>query len=490
VESTLRDVEKICDAAAGIKILCVGDIMLDRFVYGRVSRISPEAPIPILSESSIDRMLGAVGNVARNALSLGATTVVASLVGADDEAAEIIQLMSDLPGLIGRVDRAANRQSSVKTRYVSNGQQLLRVDRERVAPLSVTEENQIIALIDREIETCQTVLISDYAKGVVTNRVIEHCLARASSLDIPVILDPKGTDFQRYGAVDIIKPNVSELSAVLGQSLSTDEEVEAGLKRALEILPARTILLTRSEKGLSFIEEGGRVCHFPAEKREVFDVSGAGDTSLAALGLALATGASLESAARFALIASGIAVSKSGTAAVTSDEVRAAIRSKVRNTRSSKDELSADDLIAKWKADGQVIGFTNGCFDILHAGHLQTLEFAAAACDRLIVGLNSDASVKRLKGETRPINSQSDRARLLEGMKPVDLVMIFVEDTPLELIRKTEPDVLIKGGDYTPETVVGSDVVQARGGKVLIAPTLDGRSTTNIIQKSTKSAAE
>lgn len=483
MDSTLRDLEDICNAAPTVKLLCVGDIMLDRFVYGRVSRISPEAPIPVLSESSIDRMLGAVGNVVRNSLSMGAQTSVVSLVGQDEEASEVEELVSSLPSLQGGVERSSQRQTSIKTRYVSNGQQLLRVDREKISQLSNAEEEQLCRRIDEEIKGADVLLISDYAKGVVTERVIAHCLTRSEQLGIPVIVDPKGTDFHRYGAVDIIKPNVSELSAVLGLPLDTDNTVETGLKLALEQLPAKSILLTRSEKGLSYIDAAGVVHHLPAEKREVFDVSGAGDTSLAALGVGLATGSTFEGAARFALLASGIAVGKSGTAAVSDKEIRAEIQKKWKRAPQSS-QLSPEDQVGNWKAEGYVIGFTNGCFDILHPGHLSTLEFASNACDKLIVGVNSDASVKRLKGETRPINSEQDRARLIQGLKPVDCVMIFEDDTPLALIEKIAPDVLVKGGDYAPDTVVGAEFVTQRGGKVLIAPTLDGHSTTNIIHKS------
>jgi D-beta-D-heptose 7-phosphate kinase/D-beta-D-heptose 1-phosphate adenosyltransferase len=302
---------------------------------------------------------------------------------------------------------------------------------------------------------------------------------------IPLIVDPKGTDFSRYGKATLIKPNLSELAAALGRSLLSDEDVEAGLRQMLEQISAHALLVTRSEKGLSFMERGENVVHFPAEKRDVYDVSGAGDTSLAALGIALGAGASLKTASRYALLAAGIAVGKPGTAVVSDEEIRDELSQ--RRIRSRAGVRAAQDPLTRlraWKSEGLRIGFTNGCFDILHAGHLSLLEFAASHCDRLIVGLNSDASVSRLKGASRPINPQNDRATLLSGLKAVDSVMIFEDDTPFNLIRQLEPDVLIKGGDYTIETIVGADVVLNRGGEVLIAPTLEGRSTTNIISKS------
>ncbi|MAT34275.1 MAG: D-glycero-beta-D-manno-heptose 1-phosphate adenylyltransferase [Ponticaulis sp.] len=485
MDSAFLELERVCHAASNLTVLCVGDAMLDRFIYGKVSRISPEAPIAVLSQGESQTMLGATGNVARNASSLGAQAVVASVVGKDSEGDELSELALKDSRIRAHLVRSCHRKTTVKTRYVSGGQQLLRVDREEVSPLCHAESSELISALEKLLLECDVVLISDYAKGVVTADVIDVCLQVSKARDIPVIVDPKGSDFDRYGAVTLIKPNVSELEKVINQPLRTDEDVEAGLAAALKILPAKAILLTRSEKGMSFLERDGTVKHFPAEKRDVYDVSGAGDTSLAAIGIALSAGVPLARATQFALIASGIAVGKSGTATVTSSEMKRAIQAKQRErVRSGDVEQSLEDLVREWRESGLSVGFTNGCFDILHAGHLSVLEYAAAHCDRLIVGLNSDSSVKRLKGEGRPVNQENDRVRLLKGLKPVDEVVLFSEDTPLELIERIQPDVLVKGGDYTPETVVGADVVERAGGRVLIAPTLDGRSTTGIIERS------
>lgn len=477
--------ERVCDAAANQTILCVGDIMLDRFVYGVVSRVSPEAPIPVLEQRTVTSMLGAVGNVARNVASLGARAVVCSVTGADSEAEELLKLLSESDGLVGCTVQDSSRHTTLKVRYVANGQQLLRVDREEQGAISEFVEGRLCDSIAEEAQQAAAILLSDYAKGCVTEGVIDACLRAAADNKIPLIVDPKGTDFARYGAADLIKPNASELGGVVGRNVSEDEDVETALRELLAKIPAKGLLVTRSEKGLSFLSETGDVEHFPAEKREVYDVSGAGDTSLAALGLAVAEKADMATASQFALIASGIAVSKSGTATVSNQEIRDALAIKAKNqARRSRQHLPLEERLAAWRAEGLKIGFTNGCFDILHAGHIRVLEFSAQHCDRLIVGLNSDASVKRLKGESRPLNNQDDRREVLEALGSVDAVMIFEEDTPLELVRMVQPDLIVKGGDYTPESVVGADIVSARGGEVLICPILEGRSTTGTIEKS------
>ena len=486
MDSVYLDLQRVCEQAPGLNLLCVGDIMLDRFVYGRVNRISPEAPIPVLFQTSETCMPGAVGNVARNTVSLGAKCSVISTVGGDAEADELISLLEAETGMSAALTKSPDRRTTVKVRYISSGQQLLRVDSEQTGKLSPDAEAELVASIVTLGQSAQAILLSDYAKGVVTDAVIQACLMASEKNGIPLIVDPKGLDFQKYGAASLIKPNVSELSAVIGLPLETDEQVEAALKVAVDTFSADGILLTRSEKGLSYLRRGGEVRHFAAEKREVFDVSGAGDTSLAAIGIALASGASLDAAAQFALIASGIAVGKAGTAVVTNDEMQRTIHLKQAERREDPSQ-PIEQLVRNWRAQGLSVGFTNGCFDILHAGHLSALEFAASHCDRLVVGLNSDASVSRLKGPERPVNGEHDRASLLRGLKPVDAVAIFEEDTPFELIKRIQPDVLVKGGDYTPETVVGADIVAANGGRVIIAPLLEGRSTTSIIEKTRKS---
>lgn len=479
-----KELLRICDEAPSLNLLCVGDLMLDRFVYGKVDRISPEAPIPVLKHTHLLTMLGAAGNVARNVASLGARVTLAGVIGDDDEGQELLNCLAETPGITGNLSRSGSRRTTLKSRYIAGGQQLLRVDVEDNDPLTRDEDADLVETILASGENCHAILLSDYAKGGVTSSVIAACLRLSNNLSIPLIVDPKGTDFQRYGPVSLIKPNAKELSLVTGYPTSTDQEVEVALDYLLDTIEAQAVLVTRSEKGLSFKQRGEAVQHIPTTSREVYDVSGAGDTSLAALGIALASSADLQEASLFALSAAGIAVGKIGTAAVTNQEVQADIHRQSASRGTSRPEDDIYERIQRWKKEGLRVGFTNGCFDILHAGHLSVLEFAASRCDRLIVGLNADSSVRRLKGDTRPINSESDRATLLKGLKPVDGVILFEEDTPYNLIARVEPDVLVKGGDYSPETIVGADIVIARGGDVLIAPLLEGRSTTNIIEKS------
>jgi D-beta-D-heptose 7-phosphate kinase/D-beta-D-heptose 1-phosphate adenosyltransferase len=325
------------------------------------------------------------------------------------------------------------------------------------------------------------IILSDYGKGVVTEEVIAAC--RNSGL--PVLVDSKARSFQRYGAVDVIKPNASELARASGLPTGTDAEVEAALARALELCEARAILVTRAAQGMSLAVRGQSIRHFPGSPREVFDASGAGDTAIAALGTGLAAGKSIEDAIAFALLASGVAVGKVGTATVTPDELveaalaahMAAAEAKVATVARMVEE------IARWRARGLRVGFTNGCFDILHRGHVAYLAQARSWCDRLIVGVNSDRSVRALKGEGRPVNDLESRALVLAGLASVDLVAPFDEDTPLELIRSARPDVLIKGADYTESEVVGGDLVRGWGGEVRLAPLVEGYSTTTAIRR-------
>lgn len=480
------DLLKICDLSKDLRLLCVGDLMLDRFVYGYVDRISPEAPIPVLRQNSALTMLGAAGNVARNVASLGAAVVLSGAIGNDDEGQALLKRITEEERIEGEIACLSTRKTTLKTRYIANGQQLLRVDAEDAHTLNDDEEAMVCERIRSVAEKCDAILLSDYAKGCVTPAIIRACVNLATDLCVPLIVDPKGTNFSKYGKVSLIKPNANELGVVAGLPTRTDAEIEIALEKVMSEIEADALLVTRSEKGLSYKLRGESVVHVPTTGREVFDVSGAGDTSLAALGIALASGAGLSIASEFALSAAGIAVGKIGTAAVTNEEVRADISNR-RFVRAELSNAQDDDVfqrIREWRRDGLRIGFTNGCFDILHAGHLSVLEYAAAQCDRLVVGLNSDASVKRLKGEARPVNPENDRKSLLMGLKPVDAVLLFEQDTPLELIERIQPDLLVKGGDYDADTVVGGDIVRARGGEVLIAPLLDGRSTTNIIQRS------
>lgn len=480
------DLRSIINGASQTNILCVGDIMLDRFIYGTVNRVSPEAPIPVLHKTRVSTMLGAVGNVARNVQSLGACGTLGGFVGQDAIGEELREAVADLTSVTDALVSQTERVTTLKERFVASGQQLLRVDTEIKQDVRSSDVDLLREKLGALEVAPQIILLSDYAKGAVSDALIAYILGLAAQIGCPVIVDPKGLDFGRYGPVDLIKPNAAELSAATGLLTGTDREVEIALHTLKAQCDAKAILVTRSEKGLSFITLDGSIHHLPAQAKEVYDVSGAGDTSLAALGIALAQGASLELASEYALMAAGIAVGKMGTAAVSRQDMLALLKTTTRQAERQTVSGLTEVLskVEAWRAEGLSVGFTNGCYDILHAGHLFGLDFAAQQCDRLIVGLNSDASVRRLKGETRPVNGQDDRQALLLGLKPVDAVVVFDADTPYDLVKAIEPDVIVKGGDYTPDTVVGADIVKARGGRVVITPLLDGRSTTAIIERS------
>ncbi len=472
----LGGLQALLDKARGLTIACVGDLMLDRYVYGEVSRISPEAPIPVLRARRTVAMPGGVGNVARNVAALGATARLGGVAGDDAPGAELASLVSTEDRIEDFIARTAAGGTIVKTRYVSGGQQLMRLD----------EEEPVVGAFERDdvFSNASAILLSDYAKGVVTERLIRSALWQAQNAGVHVIVDPKGRDFARYGAVDVIKPNASELAGATGLPVDTDADVEAALAALLEATTAKAIVVTRAGKGMSLMQRGGVVRHFPGRAREVFDVSGAGDTGLAALGLALGAGASLEQAVQLAILASGVVVGKSGTAVVTPAELIEAEVSQHAGAALAK-VTGLDDLAAEveaWRAQGLKIGFTNGCFDILHRGHVAYLAQARSWCDRLVVALNTDASVSALKGEGRPVNDLDSRAVVIGGLASVDRVTSFDDPTPIRLIERLRPDMLIKGADYTREGVVGGDLVESWGGEVRLASFTDGFSTTKTIE--------
>jgi D-beta-D-heptose 7-phosphate kinase/D-beta-D-heptose 1-phosphate adenosyltransferase len=481
----LSSLQTLIGKVAGARVACVGDVMVDRYVYGEVSRISPEAPVPVLAKRSEQVMLGGAGNVARNVAALGGRALLAGVVGDDAAGYEALRLVAGEPGVDSRLVSRRQCPTTVKTRFVAGAQQLMRLDSEDAACLDQKAESQLIGAVEDAGHEVSAILLSDYAKGAVTPAVIDAALSAAKAAGAPLIVDPKGRSFAKYGQADILKPNAGELAGVTGMPVRSDEEIEAALKAALDSCDAKAIVVTRAARGISLMRRGEDVRHFRSQPREVFDVSGAGDTALAALGLALATGAPAEEAIAFALLASGVAVTKVGTAVVTPEELVEA--ELVEHTAPAHAKIAAgervDDVVARWRAKGLRVGFTNGCFDVLHRGHVAYLAQARAWCDRLVVGLNTDASVRALKGEGRPVNDLEARAVVLAGLSSVDLVVPFETPTPLPLIERVRPDVLVKGSDYTVDKVVGADLVQSYGGEVRLADFVDGWSTTAAIAK-------
>ena len=448
---SLSEIQSLLERVATRQVACVGDLMVDRYVYGEADRISPEAPIPVMTRQRETAMLGAAGNVARNVAALGAGVDLVGLVGDDPDAHALARLIEAEPRIEGHIVAERDRRTTVKTRFVASGQQLLRLDAENATPAGRTATRALIEVMIEALNGKEAVLLSDYAKGVATPEVIAATVEAAAKAGIPVVVDPKGRSFAKYGKVRLIKPNARELSLTTDMPCGTDEEVERALAKALDDCEADAIVVTRAAQGMSLAERGRPVLHVQGVARQVFDVSGAGDTALAALGVALAAGFDLPQAVELAILASGVAVGKVGTAVVTPEELIEAEMARRLAPAEAKVVSIEGALrsVARWRAEGLKVGFTNGCFDILHRGHVTMLAAARAACDRLIVGLNTDASVRGLgKGDDRPVNDLESRTLVLAALASVDLVSAFDSPTPISLIEAIRPDVLIKGSDY------------------------------------------
>jgi len=467
-------------------ILCLGDLMLDRFAYCASERISPEAPVPVLLLQRTESMLGGVGNVARNIVALGGRAVLIGLLGHDAAGAEVAALVKATPGLVDAHVASARRPTICKTRYIAGHQQIVRVDEEKLHDLDREEEAGLIAAVEHALPEVDAVILSDYAKGTLGPRVVATAIARARALGVPVYVDPKSDDFARYRGATCIAPNQKELAAAARMPAGTDAEIIAAATKVMRDADADAILATRSEKGMVLVEASGAVHIESARAREVFDVSGAGDTVIAVLALACASGHPLPQAMHLANTAAGIAVSKLGTATVELDELMLELSRDVRDKEWHRAKYysiaEAETLVRRWKGRGLSVGFTNGCFDIMHAGHIALLAAARAECDRLIVALNTDPGVRRLKGPERPVNGLADRAAVIAAVEAVDAVISFDEETPIDLIRRLRPDVLVKGGDYTIEGVVGAEDVQNSGGRVVLVDLVEGHSTTRLIE--------
>ena len=474
----------LLSALSGQRALVIGDVMLDAFVYGEVTRISREAPVPVLSESRRTLMLGGAGNLVRNIASLGGKPFVISLVGKDQAGATIGQLLDECaPGAAALIEEDG-RLTPTKTRYVSGSQQMFCVDCNPEGHASKTSQSAIIEAATARMADCDVVVLSDYGRGLLTPEVCKGLIAAARKAGKPVCVDPRGADYTRYDGAYLIKPNAQELSEETGLPVRSDGEVEAALGALKSRLPQTTsLIVTRGGKGMSLIADG-KVSHHRSRPRSVYDVSGAGDTALAALSLGVAAGLSLGDTMALADLAAGTAVGKAGTATVSPEEI---LDEAVQGADDADwrviSRQQAADVVQSWHREGLKVGFTNGCFDILHPGHLSALRHARSVCDRLVVGLNSDASVSRLKGPQRPVNAAPHRAAMLAALECVDRVVVFDEDTPEELIRAIAPDVLVKGADYKADDLPGAAFVKARGGEVIIAPLQPGFSTTSIVEK-------
>ncbi len=473
---------------SNIHVLCVGDVMLDRFVQCDMERISPEAPVPILRLRGTREMLGGAGNVASNVAALGGTAVLAGLAGTDAAGDAVRRLLGGVRGLVSAVVDTPGRPTTCKTRFIAAHQQVVRADEESQAPLTAVEEAALLDAVRAWVGRVGAVVLADYGKGALTPGMVARVVTLARDAGVPVFVDPKSADFTHYRGATCVTPNLKELAAASGMAVGDTDAVVAAARRVLGQAEAGAILVTRSERGMTLVEASGAVQSAPARARAVFDVSGAGDTVIAALALCVAGGRTLAQAMYIANAAASVVVSKPGTATATVQEVLREL-----NAGDQDPDAPAPDgvrplgevqaLVARWKAQGLQVGLTNGCFDILHPGHVSLLAQARAGCDRLVVALNTDASVRGLKGAGRPVNPLEGRARVVAALRHVDAVVAFDEPTPLELIRTLLPDVLVKGADYTVDQVVGADVVQAAGGRVLLASLVPGVSTTGIVER-------
>lgn len=508
------DLSTIVKKMAGASVLVVGDIMLDSFVYGEVSRISPESPVPILSISHDNKMLGGAGNVLSNLSGLGVRSKIISVIGTDINGKVLRGIAQTLGAEASGLIEDNSRPTTLKTRYLSRNHQLLRTDFEKTHEVCEEISKKILQEAGTAIANgIGAIVLSDYGKGVLTKNIISEIIQWAKPKNIPVLVDPKGNDYSCYKGADVVTPNRNELSgATGGMPVKEDSHIVKAAEHLITQSGIQAVVATRSEDGMSVIRSGKKggfeqPVHLKTESREVFDVSGAGDTVIATIAAALATGADLIEAAALANVAGSIVVSKIGTAAIRADELMKAQNTKeyalqtgpigdistidrARQARVLPLE-EAMEQIQKWRARGLRIGFTNGCFDILHAGHVGYLNQARNKCDRLIVGLNHDASIRILKGPDRPVNHQDARASVLGALGSVDMVVFFgaeeksEDNTPCALVSKLRPDIFFKGGDYEIEELPEAKIVKSYGGDVRIMPLYEGFSTTSTIEKMT-----
>ena len=467
-------------------VLVIGDLMLDRYLWGDVERISPEAPVPVVKLGRETDRLGGSGNVAANLAGLGLHVQLAGHVGADSSGDALLALLAGSGIEVSGVLRNTARATITKTRVIGGHQQMLRLDREQVGDFAPEDQRHLVEAVALRLRTNPPVamVLSDYAKGCLSAWVCEALIERAKASGVPVFVDPKGLNFEKYRGATCLTPNKREAAEVCGVSPSETD----GLLDRLEALRRRYdigfIVLTRGEEGMSLIGPDG-VRHFAASAKQVFDVSGAGDTVIATLAAATAAGLDRAQACMLANLAAGIVVGKVGTAPVEAGELRRALQREDSRHQADKvrDLAGARDFVAGLQASGKKVVFTNGCFDLLHVGHVTYLEQARKLGDALVVGLNTDRSVRGLKGASRPVIGEEDRARVLAALESVDAVVLFDDDTPLDLIRALRPDVLVKGDDYSEDQVVGAVEVKSWGGRVALIPVVPGRSTSRIVER-------
>ncbi len=466
-------------------VVVIGDLMLDRSVFGTAERISPEAPVPVLKVQRTNATLGGAGNVARNVVRLGGRATLIGVIGSDAAGREFSALAAAEPRLTLAPVVEPGRCTTVKTRYIAQGQQLLRADTEQDEPVSAQAAAEMRKQLRRALVGASALVLSDYAKGVLGRQLAADAILLAREAGVIVLVDPKTGPLERFRGADVVTPNVAEARLATGHEVRCETEASAAARAIATTSGCPAVVLTRGAAGMTVLMPDGQILHLPTEARDVFDVSGAGDTVVAVLALALGGDANLIDGARLANVAAGIAVGKLGTAAVEADELGRAMRRLGLSSQDAKvvGVSEAASRAEEWRGRGLRVVFTNGCFDLIHPGHLHLLRHARSSGDRLIVGLNTDASVRRLKGDGRPLQGEDARAQVLASFDMVDLVLPFADDTPLHAIERIRPDVLVKGADYALDAIVGADVVRRSDGRVVVVPLLDGYSTTSIARR-------
>jgi D-beta-D-heptose 7-phosphate kinase/D-beta-D-heptose 1-phosphate adenosyltransferase len=461
---------------SGTRVVVVGDVMLDRYLFGGTSRISPEAPVPVVHVQQNEDRAGGAANVAANLARLGVSTALLGIVGNDDEA-RALRAAVEKDEIDCELTVVDDWSTITKMRIQSRGQQLIRVDREEPVPGG---SHALTQCLESRLDDADAVVLSDYGKGSLAE--VSAMIAACKKKRVPVFVDPKGANFDKYAGATAVTPNQAEFDAVAGQTDNDDDMVSRGRSLVAD-LGLEALLVTRSENGMVLLDGYGEPVFLGARAREVFDVTGAGDTVIAVLAAAVAAGSSMNSAAALANLAAGLVVGKIGVATVTPSELGVALHRRGQGGRGLVSAEELQPLVAEARDRGERVIMTNGCFDVLHAGHVAYLEEAKSLGDRLIVAINDDDSVRRLKSEPRPINQLEDRMLVLAGLAAVDWVVPFSEDTPEQLIADTLPDVLVKGGDYKAEEIAGAKDVLGNGGEVRILSFREGQSSSRIIEQ-------
>ncbi len=466
------------------KILVAGDLILDEYLWGGVTRISPEAPVPVLETRSENLSLGGAANVAHNLVALGCEVYLVGAIGQDEKGDKLLSLIEENNIHSGGIFRFVHRPTTSKMRIIAHNQQILRIDKEDNRPITEETEKKILDFISKTVPDMDGVICSDYQKGILTEKVLKHLLQRARSSKKQVIVDPKSADFSLYKGATVLTPNQAEVERSVPIKVNSKEDLERAAQYLLTLTKAEALLVTRGKDGMILYGSKGKPVEIPTVAREVFDVTGAGDTVVSVFGMALFVGFDFRDSAWLSNMAGSIVVGKVGTAVVTLNEINDYLQEEM--LRTSQTTLKLEDLkkrVSLAKSTGKSVVFTNGCFDLIHGGHIEFLQKAKTKGDILIVGLNSDASVRSLKGKGRPIKSESERANILSALRYVDYITVFDEATPESLIREIRPDILVKGDDYKIDEVVGREIVEGYGARVELIPIVQGHSTTKTLEK-------